>query len=92
MITLDFVINEPIVWVKFWANGNNGPEAGEWEYGLATKAIEACAKAGAKHIVYSTLDDIPYVPHMVWKNKGEQTSGHLDSTYPTVSPKPRHRC
>jgi len=55
-------------WVKYFSNGFDGVEAGKWEYGLSSKAIEACVKAGAKHIVYSTLDNVSYVPHFSYKN------------------------
>ena len=48
----------------------DGPAAGEYEFGLSSKAIEAAAKAGAQHIIYSTLDEVPYVPHFHYKQEG----------------------
>ena len=54
----------------------DGPAAGQVEYEQSKNAVEACAKAGAKHIVYSTLDGTgDLVPHMSFKQKGE---AHLD--------------
>jgi hypothetical protein len=37
-------------------------------------AVEACKRAGIKHIVYSALDDLPeelHVPHYASKAKGK---------------------
>jgi hypothetical protein len=48
----------------------NSQEAGEYEAGQAKAAIEAAVKAGVKHIVFSTLDDVELVPHMGYKAKG----------------------
>ena len=36
--------------------------------------VDACQKAGVKHLIYSTLDDLPdshYVPHFWAKSNGE---------------------
>ena len=58
-------------WARYFSNGMNGPEAGEFEFGISSRAIEACATAGAKHIVYSTLDDAKELcPHIDSKQRG----------------------
>ena len=59
-----------VVWAKYFTNGFDGEGAGEYEFGLSSRAIEACANAGVKHIIYSTLHDIEYVPHFKYKAKG----------------------
>jgi hypothetical protein len=59
------------VWARYFTNGMNNHEAGEYEAGQAKAAIRACVEAGAKHIVYSTLDDAEVAPHMSYKAKGE---------------------
>ena len=44
------------------------------EIRLTTAVVDACVKAGVKHLVYSTLDDLPdssYVPHCWAKSQGE---------------------
>jgi hypothetical protein len=48
----------------------NSQEAGEYEAGQSKAAIEAAVRASAKHIVYSSLDDVEFAPHMGCKAKG----------------------
>jgi hypothetical protein len=57
------------VWARYFSNGMDNYEAGEYESGQAKAAIAACVEAGAKHIVYSALDDTG-APHMSGKFKG----------------------
>ena len=58
-----------IVWGHFFANGFDAESAAEAEQIEAKNAISAAVSAGVEHIVYSSLDDIEYVPH--FKNKAE---------------------
>ena len=59
------------VWTEFARNGGDSKGAGDYEYKIATAALDAVGKAGAKHIVYSALDDIQWVPHIGMKYNGE---------------------
>ncbi|ORX39408.1 hypothetical protein BD324DRAFT_619602 [Kockovaella imperatae] len=70
-------------WAKYFSNGFNGKEAGEYEYGVATRAIEAVVKAGAKHIIYSSLDDCPFVPHFHYKQEVSKWAKSKD--YPVTN-------
>jgi hypothetical protein len=60
------------VWAKYFSNGFNGAEAGEYEAKQSRDAISQAVKAGVKHIVYSTLGHTGYVPHMDKKAEGER--------------------
>jgi hypothetical protein len=47
------------VWAKYYTNGFDAPAAGKYEETCSRSATDACVKAGVKHMVYSTLEDIP---------------------------------
>ncbi|WRT69918.1 uncharacterized protein IL334_006909 [Kwoniella shivajii] len=57
-------------WVHYLSNGYNAVKAQEAEVEQSIGAIEASVKAGAKHIVYSTLDEVENgaCPHFESKN------------------------
>lgn len=62
------------VWTKYFSTGLDAVAAGKYEVELSQNAVDACVKAGIKHIVYSTLDDLPAeitCEHLASKAKGK---------------------
>lgn len=69
-------------WAKYYSNGFNGEEAGEYEAKQSRDAITSAVKAGVKHIVYSTLGHTGYVPHM--DKKAEVSAWCKKEGYPVT--------
>ena len=73
-------------WAKYFTNGFDAKGARAYESGLSRNAVDACHKAGIKHIIYSTLDTMPeqgiHCEHYESKADGQSTT-----PAPTVSGK-----
>ena len=57
----NFTVTETVLpdWAKYFGNGFDAKGARAYESNLSRSAVDACVKAGIKHIIYSTLDSMP---------------------------------